>query len=117
MSETIVPVFGHILAISAALCGFAAWIFLALGLAYARFIVPEKKTRPAVLPPRTASRLFTIAISACIASAGLLLGVIALFVGYSPHWAWAGVATGGAFWVSFGMHGVLYKWGLLPKGF
>ena len=117
MSETIVPVFGHVLAIGAAVCGFAAWIFLALGFAYARFFVAEKTTGPAVLTPRTASRLFTIVITACIASAGLLLGVIALFVGYGPHWAWVGVATGGAFWVSFGMLGFLYKCGLLPKGF
>jgi hypothetical protein len=33
----------HILAAAAAVCGFLAWIYLALGLTYAQFFEPEKK--------------------------------------------------------------------------
>jgi hypothetical protein len=98
MFEFIEPAFGRIIAISAAVCGFATWIVLALGLAYCQFFVPKIRTKAnAVLSPRTASQLFVIVAAAWISAAGLLLAVVALVVGYSANWAWVGIGTTGTF--------------------
>jgi hypothetical protein len=102
MPETILPALGHIVAASAAACGFAAWTFFALAQVYIQFFVPEKKTKPSIFPPRVARAIFTTLVTAFIATVGLLLAAVALALGYSRYWAWIGVATNGAFWVSLG---------------
>lgn len=53
---------GHVIAVTAATLGVAAWTVLVLGFAYARVFVPrEKKDPKAVMSPRVAIQVFTVA--------------------------------------------------------
>ena len=106
------PAAAHALAIAAAFCGAAAWTVLALGLLYARFLVPKERAggRPSVLSPRTASQVFVVLYVTVISGTGLLLALIALAIDYGARWAWIGAALSGGFLAAFGIAGLIYRY-------